>query len=101
VTDVKNDAAAPADSKVPFRTKLKARKRIRWCSCGLSAEQPFCDDSHVGTEFMPTLYRSEQDLTVALCGCKETRRPPFCDGSHIHKTGNDAAGRKLPDAPAS
>ena len=24
-----------------------------WCSCGNSSNQPFCDGSHKGTEFVP------------------------------------------------
>ena len=50
-----------------------------WCACGLSAKQPYCDDYHAGTTFLPALYRPTEDVTVALCGGKRTGRPPFCD----------------------
>lgn len=28
-------------------------KMYRWCSCGQSLNQPFCDESHKGTAFKP------------------------------------------------
>lgn len=28
-------------------------KTYRWCSCGQSIKQPFCDGSHKGTDFKP------------------------------------------------
>jgi CDGSH-type Zn-finger protein len=30
-----------------------ACKKYRWCSCGMSYKQPFCDNSHEGTLFKP------------------------------------------------
>lgn len=71
-------------SKVPFRTIVEAGRVYRWCSCGLSAKQPFCDESHRATARLPVMYKAPEDLTVALCGCKQTKQPPFCDGSHIY-----------------
>lgn len=53
-----------------------------WCSCGQSANQPFCDGSHVGTEFKPLKFNLEESQKVALCNCKYTQNPPFCDASH-------------------
>ncbi len=67
----------------PFRTALKADKRIFWCSCGLSSKQPYCDGSHKGAPLKPLAHTEQIDITVALCGCKKTQRPPYCDGSHV------------------
>ncbi|MDQ6997476.1 MAG: CDGSH iron-sulfur domain-containing protein [Mariprofundus sp.] len=53
-----------------------------WCSCGKSANQPFCDGSHKGTAFTPEVIEITEKKTVALCQCKQTKNPPFCDGSH-------------------
>lgn len=70
--------------KMPFRTIVKGGRAYRWCACGRSRKQPFCDESHRGTAFQPVMYKAPEDLTVALCGCKQTKNPPFCDGSHVY-----------------
>ena len=54
----------------------------RWCACGQSKNQPYCDGSHQGTEFTPKKLVIEEKKTVALCQCKRTGNQPFCDGSH-------------------
>ncbi len=53
-----------------------------WCSCGLSADQPFCDGSHKGTGFGPQKVTIEEKKTVAFCACKRSGDGAFCDGSH-------------------
>ena len=53
-----------------------------WCSCGNSANQPFCDGAHKGTEFTPVKFTIEEKKTVALCLCKKTDGQAFCDGTH-------------------
>ena len=67
--------------KSPFIMQL-APGDYWWCACGKSANQPFCDGSHKGTEFTPVQFRIEQKEKVWLCGCKHTGNQPFCDGSH-------------------
>lgn len=66
----------------PHFATLTADRVYLWCTCGLSAAQPFCDGSHAGTEFRPARFKVAQDQDVVLCGCKRTGSPPFCDGSH-------------------
>lgn len=41
-----------ADNK-PKKVSLQKGEEHYFCMCGLSASQPFCDGSHVGTEFKP------------------------------------------------
>jgi len=53
-----------------------------WCSCGKSANQPFCDGSHAGTGFVPKAVEITEKQTVALCQCKHSKNGAFCDGSH-------------------
>lgn len=53
-----------------------------WCTCGESANQPYCDGSHKGTDFKPMLFELAETKQVALCQCKMTSNGPFCDGSH-------------------
>lgn len=57
-----------------------------WCTCGLSAKQPFCDGTHKdetkGTNRKSLKFEITQAQTVKLCRCKHTKTPPFCDGTH-------------------
>lgn len=66
----------------PYQVDLQEGRRYRWCRCGLSKRQPFCDDSHKGTGIEPFAFTAERSETVFLCGCKDTGDAPFCDGSH-------------------
>jgi CDGSH iron-sulfur domain-containing protein 3 len=59
-----------------------------WCACGRSANQPFCDGSHKGSEFQPMKFTVPPDSgKLWLCGCKRSDHKPFCDGTH-NKLGN-------------
>ena len=53
-----------------------------WCACGHSKDGTFCDGSHRGKGFVPTVFDVQQTETLPLCLCKNTQTPPFCDGSH-------------------
>ena len=70
-----------------FYYEVKAGKRYHWCSCGRSKNQPFCDSSHVGSEFLPIVFKAERDEDVIFCGCKHTGTGPFCDGAHSNLPG--------------
>ena len=66
----------------PKKVELEAGKKYAYCTCGLSANQPFCDGKHAGTEFVPMLFTPEEAKTAHLCQCKQTKNAPYCDGSH-------------------
>jgi len=66
----------------PYIIKVEVGKTYFWCACGRSKNQPFCDGSHSGTDFIPTIYKAEQSKNIFFCGCKQTNKAPFCDGSH-------------------
>ena len=68
--------------KSPFATDVEAGKSYFWCACGKSANQPFCDGSHKGTDFTPVKYTAEMDGKVFFCGCKASANAPLCDGTH-------------------
>lgn len=53
-----------------------------YCTCGVSASQPYCDGSHKGTGCAPLKVEIEDDRRVAYCGCRQSGKLPFCDGSH-------------------
>ncbi|MGA0071487.1 MAG: CDGSH iron-sulfur domain-containing protein, partial [Steroidobacteraceae bacterium] len=57
-------------------------KTYYWCSCGLSAKQPFCDGSHKGSGLSPLPYTADKTGQAAFCGCKATANQPLCDGAH-------------------
>jgi CDGSH iron-sulfur domain-containing protein 3 len=53
-----------------------------YCTCGASANQPFCDGSHKGTDFLPRKFEIAESCRVAFCQCKRSADMPRCDGSH-------------------
>ena len=66
----------------PVKVTLEKGKEYYWCTCGRSANQPFCDGSHAGTSFQPKAFTAVKDGEAFLCLCKYTERPPHCDGKH-------------------
>jgi CDGSH-type Zn-finger protein len=68
--------------KAPIAVEFEEGKTYFWCACGESANQPFCDGSHKGTEFRPVAIKAEETKTRYLCTCKQTSKPGFCDGTH-------------------
>ncbi|MDF1861821.1 MAG: CDGSH iron-sulfur domain-containing protein [Verrucomicrobiales bacterium] len=69
-------------AKEPVKVTLESGKAYFFCTCGKSANQPFCDGSHKGTDFSPQKFEAEKDGNAFLCQCKRTANAPFCDGSH-------------------
>ena len=84
------DEPAVASTK-PCLVALVEGQRYRWCSCGLSKNQPFCDNSHVGTSFRPLIFKAQETDEELLCACKRTKSPPYCDGSHNSLTASYGA----------
>ena len=68
--------------KAPIAADVEAGKAYFWCACGQSANQPFCDGSHKGSEFAPVRYEAPETKTVYFCACKHTGNSPLCDGTH-------------------
>lgn len=73
----------------PKGVSLEAGKNYAYCTCGLSAIQPFCDGTHRGTGFSPIKFNAVADEEMMMCMCKRTSHAPRCDGSH--KTLTDEA----------
>src|SRR5690554_6884744 len=44
----------------PVKVDLTEGKEYYFCACGRSNKQPFCDGSHVGTEFKPKPFTAEK-----------------------------------------
>tara|TARA_B100001245_G_scaffold235748_1_gene224369 strand:+ start:1022 stop:1261 length:240 start_codon:yes stop_codon:yes gene_type:complete len=68
--------------KSPQMEQLEFGKTYAWCACGMSANQPWCNGFHKGTNFSPSVFKANESKTAAMCMCKQTKNPPFCDGSH-------------------
>ena len=81
--------------KLPANIQLEKNKKYFWCSCGRSKNQPFCNGSHIGTDFSPKEFIVESTDNFPLCQCKATANPPFCDGSHA-KLGHLEVGDPAP-----
>ena len=69
-------------AKEPAQIDLEAGKTYAWCACGLSENQPFCDGSHRGSEFLPVAFKIDEKKDVWLCRCKYSKNHPYCDGTH-------------------
>ena len=46
--------------KSPIPVEVEAGKDYWWCSCGQSKNQPFCDGSHKGSDFVPKKFTAEK-----------------------------------------
>ena len=66
----------------PIAVDVEEGSSYFWCACGKSANQPYCDGSHAGTNFRPLMWTAEASETKYFCACKQTDSRPFCDGSH-------------------
>jgi CDGSH iron-sulfur domain-containing protein 3 len=67
--------------KSSYKVELEPGK-YWWCACGKSANQPFCDGTHKGSEISPMKFEITEKKTYSLCGCKHALKAPFCDGTH-------------------
>ena len=79
----KKNALTPHIAQLsPYFEDVIEGKSYWWCSCGKSKSQPFCDGSHVGSEFEPVEYIAPKTKRVFFCGCKHSKKGSICDGSH-------------------
>ncbi len=65
----------------PYEVRVEDGQSYRWCRCGLSATQPWCDGSHEGTGLEPIEFVAPLSGTFFMCGCKGSDNPPFCFGN--------------------
>jgi CDGSH-type Zn-finger protein len=63
------------------RADLEEGKGARWCCCGRSATQPFCDGSHAGTGIEPLVFAAKRAESINLYGCKTCDDCPYRDGA--------------------
>ena len=65
----------------PFVVNVEQGREYSWCGCGLRRIQPWCDGSHVGTEFEPIVFTPPISAEYYMCGCKRSDNKPYCFGN--------------------
>ncbi|XP_023032474.1 CDGSH iron-sulfur domain-containing protein 3, mitochondrial, partial [Drosophila willistoni] len=70
----------------PIKVHLEKDKTYKWCLCGRSKSQPFCDGRHIlgylKHGLRPITVKVEKTGEYLMCTCKQTKNRPFCDGIH-------------------
>jgi CDGSH-type Zn-finger protein len=69
---------------LPMNTYLEAGKLYRWCSCGSTWNEPWCDHKcHYNmTRCRPIEFNVNKSAYYKLCNCKQSSNAPFCNGTH-------------------
>ena len=76
-----DDVGTPADKK-PFKVSVKKYHLYRWCGCGKSHNQPFCDGTHSNFYMKnkvkggPVTYIAPEDRDIWFCNCKQVSSYP-------------------------
>lgn len=70
----------------PYAVKVQAGQEYRWCACGESASQPWCDEScgpggRASPGFKAVSYVPMFTRTEYLCGCKHSGQKTQCNGT--------------------
>jgi CDGSH-type Zn-finger protein len=65
----------------PYAVWVEEGREYLWCSCGLSATQPWCDGAHEGTGFEPIAFLAPITAEFYMCGCKRSDNKPYCFGN--------------------
>lgn len=67
--------------KAPYVVMVQEGVQYAWCSCGLSAKQPWCDGKHRETNFKPIKFVAPISGEFYMCGCKQSDNAPYCFGN--------------------
>lgn len=69
---------------IPINTYLEQAKVYKWCSCGATWNEPFCDHKcHFQlTRNRPIIFNVDKSGYYKLCACKQSANAPFCNGTH-------------------
>lgn len=75
------DDDRPIPQRMPI-VEMVEEGEYRWCACGRSKNQPFCDGSHRSSPYLPLRVKIDAPRKVAWCACKRSAKVPYCDGTH-------------------
>ncbi len=55
-----------------------------YCTCGESANKPYCDGSHerLNTGKSPIEFEVTDAKRMVICDCGKSKTLPMCDGTH-------------------
>ena len=69
---------------IPINIFLEQGKIYKWCSCGASWSEPFCDHKcHFQlSRNRPIIFNVDKSGYYKLCNCKQSANAPFCNGTH-------------------
>lgn len=82
MSDTKDSDGLPLSPRNgPYAVQVEEGRSYRWCSCGLSRTQPWCDDAHEGTDFEPIEFVAPISAEFMMCGCKRSDNKPYCFGT--------------------
>jgi CDGSH-type Zn-finger protein len=68
----------------PYNVYLQKGKIYWFCSCGLAALNPWCDNTcnRVTTRNRPIYFNVNESGYYKMCNCKMSSNAPFCNGTH-------------------
>lgn len=68
----------------PIQLYLEKGKIYKWCSCGASWSDPWCDHKchYQLTRCRPIIFNVDKSGYYTLCACKQSANAPFCNGTH-------------------
>ncbi|KAJ3303930.1 hypothetical protein HDV03_003403 [Kappamyces sp. JEL0829] len=95
MSDASNDIEDLPDSRcypcVPLygaktMRNLEPGRVYRYCTCGLSKDQPWCNQDCDGTPFTALEWKCPEkpQSLYTFCGCKYSKSLPLCDTEHIY-----------------
>jgi len=75
--------AEPIHGTKPIVVEETAGKKA-YCTCGLSANLPYCDGAHnrENTGIAPIVCEVTEAGKKAICQCHQSGNMPWCDGTH-------------------
>jgi CDGSH iron-sulfur domain-containing protein 3 len=68
----------------PHNYYLQAGKVYSWCSCGITSNNPWCDQfcNTLPTRNRPMAFNVDESGYYKICNCKVSANAPFCNGTH-------------------
>ncbi|CAG9317567.1 unnamed protein product [Blepharisma stoltei] len=68
---------------IPTNIHLEAGKIYKWCSCGATWDEPWCDHKchYMLSRNRPIAFNVDKSGYYKICNCKQSANAPFCNGT--------------------